>query len=170
MRRLDVWKLAALALPVLMETGPAAFAQPIELEGPSGGTGGQPFDDAVPVPQPGLPTQLVFRSGSYIDSLQFSYDNGVSLKHGGNGGQQQTTWNLVACEIVTNINGKYGSYVDSMSISTNKRKGQFGGSGGDAPYNYTAPPNFAIVGFAGRSGNYIDAIGVRITPIPIQCQ
>ena len=35
-----------------------------------------------------------------------------------------------------------------------------GGPGGTAEYTYEAPPGFEIVGFYGRSGDLVDAMGV----------
>lgn len=59
------------------------------------------------------------------------------------------------------MSGKYGNRVDSIVIRTNQgnvlAKGGFGGPG---EYKYTANAQFSIVGFKGRSGNVIDAIGV----------
>jgi hypothetical protein len=40
-----------------------------------------------------------------------------------------------------------------------------GGPGGDADYTYEAPPGFEIAGFYGRSGEFVDAIGVVLRTI-----
>jgi hypothetical protein len=59
----------------------------------------------------------------------------------------------------------YGQYVDSIRFHTNLRVSPtYGGSGGGADYYYEAPPGWQIVGFYGRSGAYIDAVGVVLAP------
>ena len=89
--------------------------------GPSGGQGGNPFSDD------GLPfniAQINVWSGSYIDAIQLTYGGGSrSPKHGGNGGSL-TTYNIEAGEYITEVFGRYGSYVDLLYISTNLRTRQ----------------------------------------------
>jgi hypothetical protein len=83
--------------------------------------------------------------------------------HGGPGG----TLNDIALqrgEFVKTIRGKYGALVDSMTIVTNFRTyGPFGGTGGSNDYSYSAPVGSEIIGFTGRSGALLDAVGVMIT-------
>lgn len=69
-------------------------------------------------------------------------------------------------EYMIGISGKYGAYIDSMTIHTNKGKTlSFGGPGGGAAvFGYTAPSGQMIVGFFGKAGDALDSIGVLYAP------
>lgn len=131
--------------------------------GPSGGYGGAPFVDNVPYGA--AATEIQIRSGAYVEALQMvlQLPNGqinYMDQHGGNGGNADT-FSLRNGEYITAISGRYGQYVDSIQFHTNLRVSPtYGGSGGDADYYYEAPSGWQIVGFNGRSGAYIDAVGV----------
>jgi hypothetical protein len=57
--------------------------------------------------------------------------------------------------------------VDSLRIHTNMRVTEtFGGPGGGVDFFYQAPIGFSIIGFVGRSGLYLDAIGVVVRLLP----
>ena len=150
-------------------------------EGPSGGPGGSPFDDSdlgnfirSPYPLPGptlagsvqIASVTVF-SGVYIDSIQVTYApsegiTGQPEKHGGGGGHPQDLL-LQPGEYITEVSGRSGDYVDSLTIRTGGSRSQtmtWGGSGGSRSFDYKAPPGTEIVFCWGRSGQYLDAIGV----------
>ena len=85
--------------------------------------------------------------------------------HGGSGGAGQT-FNLSDLEHIVRIDGRYGSFVNSITITTDSGLTQtFGGTGGSADFTYQAPEGFEISGFAGRAGAFIDAIGVSLRRI-----
>ncbi|KAG6598470.1 Pentatricopeptide repeat-containing protein, partial [Cucurbita argyrosperma subsp. sororia] len=143
--------------------------------GPFGGTGGNYWDDGV------FSTirQLVICHGAGIDSIKIQYDvKGSSIwsdKHGGNGGTKTDTVKLdFPDEYLTMIRGHYGSfvsfdkvYVRSLTFMSNKRK--FGPYGVELGTIFSFPATEGkIVGFHGRSGLYLDAIGVYLKPMPIQ--
>jgi Jacalin-like lectin domain len=87
----------------------------------------------------------------------------VLPQHGGNGGTLDTI-TLERGETIEQIRGRYSTTVNSITIQTNVRTlGPFGGGGGAADYVYTAPTGHEIIGFIGRSGALVDAIGVIIT-------
>lgn len=77
-------------------------------------------------------------------------------------------------EYLTMIRGHYGSfvsfdkvYVRSLTFMSNKRK--FGPYGVELGTIFSFPATEGkIVGFHGRSGLYLDAIGVYLKPMPIQ--
>ena len=104
-------------------------------------------------------------SGSFVYSLQMVLQlPGGQItymdKHGGDGGNA-ATFSLRDGEYINAISGSYGQYVDSIRFHTNLRVSPtYGGNGGDADYYYAAPPGWQIVGLYGRSGAYIDAVGV----------
>lgn len=76
--------------------------------------------------------------------------------HGGTGGTEKRIV-LADSEFVAGISGKAGAVVDSITIDTNFQSyGPFGGNGGE-PYNLEGD----VVGFYGRSGTRLDAIGIQ---------
>jgi len=74
-------------------------------------------------------------------------------------------------EYITKITGKTGKYVNSIRIYTNKKTSPTYGLGkgdwsGGRSFTITAPSGKEIVGFYGRSGKYVDAIGAVIRTNP----
>jgi hypothetical protein len=68
---------------------------------------------------------------------------------------------LDADEFIISISGQFSAQVDSIRIQTTKKVSPlFGGEGGAGAYIYEAPPGAEIVGFFGRAGEALDAIGV----------
>lgn len=151
---------AALPGPSLQIVGSGSW-----ISGYSGGCGGREFQDTIPA-NAREAVGVIVRHGAYIDSLQMGIektDGTIVLlpQHGGNGGRQDIFF-LATGEYITEIWGKYGSFVDSIQFrtSTGRTSPRYGGTGGCANYRYNAPPGYEIAGFYGRSGAYIDAIGV----------
>ena len=160
--------------------------------GASGGLGGVPFDDrdAAPFPYPLENTfisEIRVRHGKFVDSIQIvvtSTPGGQSLalpRHGGTGGDE-TCISLGRDKAIKAIRGRHGLYLDSLTIEVQDatgnhdvtKYGPFGGSGGDvdfayeAPYGESAPGDFLdgyIVGFVGRSGEFLDALGVLVARV-----
>lgn len=135
--------------------------------GPSGGLGGNKFNDG----QTGNRkiTEVRISSGWYIDSIQLVYNIAgspkVNPKHGGSGGKLKS-FKLGVDEQITEIGGKHTKYVNTLWIKTNKgRTEKWGGTkewSDNRDFIYSVPPGTRIDGFWGRSGWYIDAIGVII--------
>lgn len=137
--------------------------------GPWGGKGGSHWDDGV---YSGV-RQLVIVHGAGVDSIQIEYDKkGTSIwseKHGGSGGHKTDKVKLdYPNEFLTKIHGYYGSLnqwgpnlVRSLSFESNKKTyGPFGVEQGTC---FSVPLTGAkIVGFHGRCGWYLDAIGVYL--------
>jgi hypothetical protein len=143
--------------------------------GPSGGLGGQHFSDGQPAGEFSSDdkrriVQITIRSGSWIDSIQTTYKNMLnqsiqSVQHGGNGGIKEV-FTLGSDEHVTRISGKYGWWIDSILIETNKgRVKGWGGSGGSKGFVYNAPSGSKIQGFFGHSGSFLDSIGIILKPL-----
>lgn len=141
-----------------------------------GGEGGISWDDGV---YTGI-RQIVICRGKAIDSITIEYDkNGVShwsVRHGGSGGFEtlKIPLDYSTNETVVRISGYFGAFypngpvaIKSLTFYTNRRKyGPFGAEEGtffESPKSATK-----IVGFHGRSGLYLDAIGVS-TQMFIQC-
>ena len=135
--------------------------------GPSGGTGGGNFFD--PEDNQRL-ARVSIASGDVIDAIQVTREasDGTLVNfdvHGGSGGTVQEV-NLADREHIIRIDGRYGSFVNSMTITTDLgQQLTFGGTGGSADYTYQAPDGFEISGFAGRAGAFIDAIGISLRRI-----
>jgi hypothetical protein len=155
----------------------ATFASADICEGPSGGTGGTWSDDegvSQMLSTGQLPVQILVRTGSYLDHIQFVYSSTLSgTAHGGSGGTEKDI-NFRASEVITQFTGTYGSYVNTISLQTiiisGSNKGVTntitrGNNPGPASFFYAAPPGFYISGFCGRNGDYIDALGVLIRPL-----
>uniref|UniRef100_A0A0D9XIC6 Jacalin-type lectin domain-containing protein n=1 Tax=Leersia perrieri TaxID=77586 RepID=A0A0D9XIC6_9ORYZ len=138
--------------------------------GPWGGNGGSFRDIKVP---PRHLDSLMICSGSVIDALGFSYKDADGKQHttpswGGLGGISRTI-KLGESEVVTEVSGTIGLFhglpnvITSLSIVTNVRcYGPFGNAMGTPFATPMLGSNNSIVGFYGRSGSYVDAIGVYV--------
>lgn len=129
-----------------------------------GGKGGNIWDDGV---YTGI-RQIILAYGDAIDSIMIEYDNNGSsiwLKHGGTGGN--TTEKIqfdYPTEILTAISGHYDVYLRSLTFKSNLK--QYG------PYGVQHGIHFSlslveknIVGFHGRSGWYLDCMGVYVSNV-----
>ena len=141
------------------------------IRGPSGGGGGGEFNDERQLIELKLPanhkvTRVVIRTGEVVDSVQILHipliiipSSTFTPTEGIGGGEQSLE--LGPDEHITQIDGRYGLLVDSINIRTSRdRVLSGGGSGGVQGYLYQAPPGLQIVGFFGRSGARVDAIGI----------
>lgn len=137
----------------------------------TGGQGGFPFTDTE-IPSGSRIAEVHIFSGKYIDAVQIAYrlPNGRVLmgpKHGGQGGQQNI-FRIDSDEYITGLSGRYGNFIDSLQIHTNKRTSPFlGGSGGNREYRINVPAGNQAVGFTGRAAEYLDAIGLTYMPLRI---
>jgi hypothetical protein len=133
----------------------------------AGGRGGSPFSDRDFPPGTRL-VEIRIASGDTVDSIQGIYQipNGrivEGARHGGGGGRV-TSLRLDSDEFVIGLSGRYGDTIDSMRIQTNKRASQqFGGRGGDRDYRIDVPGRNQAIGFVGRSGSLLDAVGLIYT-------
>ncbi|KAK4481414.1 hypothetical protein RD792_012304 [Penstemon davidsonii] len=142
------------------------------LFGPWGGQDGHHWDDGVY----STIRQLEIAHGSGVDSIRIEYDrNGSSVwseKHGGRGGAKIDKIRLAyPDEYLTSLHGHYGSiqewgpvFVRSLTFETNKRT--YGPYGVEHGTQFSFPPTQGkIVGFLGKAGWYLDAIGVYLQPL-----
>ncbi|KAJ1261572.1 hypothetical protein BS78_09G040400 [Paspalum vaginatum] len=149
--------------------------------GPWGGPGGHPFDIAAASSIGGggvAPHRLesvVIRCGWAVDAISFTYAgiDGTSQNAGpwgGSGGQKHKV-KFGETEVVTEISGTYGPFeghagvVRSLAFVTNVGKhGPFGRPGEGTPFSVPVQDGGCIVGFFGRSGYLLDALGVYVHP------
>ncbi len=141
----------------------AAYAA-VYRNGPSGGYGGRDFIDRIQ--DNARVVEVRIKAGTFIDSVQFIHKSNTGkiiplVKHGGDGGRVYS-FTLNNNEYITGISGKYSRFVDSIRIHTSfgRTSQRYGGGGGYVNYSYKAPPGTEIIGFFGRKGALIDAIGI----------
>jgi hypothetical protein len=126
-----------------------------------GGSGGGKFSDAPP--DSAHVVAFHVRSGAFVDAVQIIYDTIDLPKHGGDGGEFNSTIRLEPGEYIAAVAGTSDVYVNCLMIetSTGRRFGPFGKCSGSR-FVLNAPVGYEIVGFVGRSGVYVDAIGVVV--------
>lgn len=138
----------------------------------AGGRGGTSFaDDQYPSDARIVEVQIF--AENWVDALQVTYGLAdgrtvTGAKHGGSGGRSNV-FRLDSDEYITRISGRYGDYIDSLRIHTNKRTSPvFGGSGGEREFQLNVPARNQAIGFIGRCGRYLDAIGLISIPANFQ--
>lgn len=135
------------------------------------GAYGDYFNDGVynPPPDGARIVAIKIQSGSLIDRIQVIWSDPTDTDgdliygsfHGGGGGDI-STFTLDFDEYITEFKGKYGEYIDSLIIVTNKRESiQYGGSGGSHSYSITVPEgdalqSISLVGLHGKSDGATD--------------
>ena len=139
--------------------------------GPSGGGGGQKFDDMREFypngPSPDLRiAQVRVRSKDRIDAIEVTWSDGRSIHRGGSGGQ----WGATVLPPIIEVSGSFGSRVDRLVLNRDTKEDPserwFGGSGGCSEFNYPVPPGFVLIGFFGRAWAEIDSLGVILMSVP----
>ncbi|XP_068657704.1 jacalin-related lectin 19 [Aristolochia californica] len=138
--------------------------------GPWGGNGGTPWDDGSFT---GV-REITLVYDRCIDSIRVLYDKSgrpfLAEKHGGNGGSLTARIKLqLPEEFLTSVSGYYSPMVKggtpvirSLTLKTNQRSiGPFGVEEG-TPFTFPMDGGL-IVGFRGRSGWYLDAIGFGLS-------
>jgi hypothetical protein len=130
-----------------------------------GGSGGSAFSDEV-VPRGARISEVRVRSGDKVISIQAIYTllDGRLLEgpvHGGDGGSLHV-FSLAPDEYFTGLSGRSGKSIHSVSIRTNKHTSQvFGGNGGASVFDVNVPAEKAAIGFHGRCGSSLNAIGLN---------
>jgi len=147
-------------------------------QGPSGGSGGKPFDDwAASGHRTDLSAlYLVQDSSGKILCIASGYgDLSNRTIYPGHGSScdkitsppnsSAASYPLQPDEYIVGISGKYGDRVDQLQIYTNHVTQPWtGDKGGDAVFSYTAPHGQMIVAITGRSDGDLVAIGVMYAP------
>ncbi len=155
-------------LPVL-GCGLQGYTQQLSSTEIVGGRGGREFSDSAGQAGSRILEVRVW-AGDHVDSVQMVYAlpdgrSSMSPRRGGSGGRLNA-FRVDPGEYVIGLSGRYGSYIDSVRIHTNRRTSAlFGGRGGDRDFQIGVPAGNQAVGFAGRAGDYVDALGLVFTPI-----
>lgn len=152
-------------------SGAGKEAAPL-VSGPWGGVGGKPWDDGV---FSGV-KKIFLTKGEGIYSIQFKYDrNGQSFWSARHGGGSEGSINMIKFdypyEVLTSVCGYYASLtgddqgrgvvIKSLTFYTNKAK--YGPYGEEIGTFFTSTKTEGkIIGFHGRSGCYLNAIGVHL--------
>ncbi|CAN4093860.1 unnamed protein product [Withania somnifera] len=136
-----------------------------------GGTGGSEWNYKFKSPI----KEILINHGDIVDSIIFRTiteqgDIIDSPRFGGNGGRRdKVVLPAAPLELLIGIKGTYGSYggklvVKSLSFITlgQNTYGPFGKEAGGTPFSLVMKEGGAIVGFHGRAGSYLDAIGVHL--------
>ena len=161
-----IFTVALLVLLGLLGFGQQALSTDIV-----GGRGGRQFAD-LDIPTGAKVTEVHIRSGDHVDSVQLLYtladgNTQMGTRHGGSGGQLNV-FRLDSDEYITGISGRYGDIIDSICVQTNKRTSStFGGRGGRQDFRVEVLAGNQGIGFTGRAGDYLDAIGLTYTPLSI---
>jgi len=151
------------------------MSKAVTAHGPYGGHGGSPWDDGFYIK--GIKQIVVVYGTDAIYSIRFEYvgEKGRSVwkeKHGGNGngGGKTETFELdYRTEKLVSVSGHYGQIslgspvIRSLRFKTNTKEYQVGVEQGtyfSLPTNSNSATE--IVGFHGRSGWFLDSIGVYV--------
>lgn len=142
------------------------------VAGPWGGNGGVSWDDGV---YSGV-REIILVYDTCIDSIRVIYDKHGKLvpgeKHGGVGGNKMAEIKLqLPDEYLVSVSGHYGPVIDygtpvirSITFRSNKRTfGPYGVESG-TPFLFSSDGVEKIVGFKGRSGWFLDEIGLYLSP------
>ncbi|KAL2892772.1 Jacalin-related lectin 3 [Bienertia sinuspersici] len=165
----DPYDMAGVKSPEVVWGMPKQPAS-VNETGPWGGRGGTPWDDGV---YTGV-KKIILTRGDVICSLQFQYDqHGHSVWSAPHGiPNDACTYHIKFAypnEVLTSISGYYDILVGdmhrmvirSLTFHTNRAKyGPYGKNLGT--YFSSANKEGKIVGFHGRSGAFLDAIGVHM--------
>jgi hypothetical protein len=138
--------------------------------GPEGGPGGLAFsidtaDETFEI------ERIKVWSSDVVDAIQVGYryptDPAIVIegsKYGGGGGSLYEI-QLSRGEFIMRVTGTVGIVVDSIVFHTNLRTlPQRGGNGGERGFDYRCDQGEKVIGFHGRFGAHVDALGVTIRP------
>ncbi|CAN6213664.1 unnamed protein product [Urochloa humidicola] len=154
----------------------AGTRYPITKIGTWGGPGGNRMD--ITEAPKRIESITVYSESNVIKSFEFSYVDFAGQKHStgrwgttSTGGQPHTI-QLAESEVVTQISGTFSdsfsgfsALISSIRFVTDRQTyGPWGEQKG-TPFTVPVQPGTGIVGFFGRAGLYLDAIGVYVRPL-----
>jgi hypothetical protein len=134
-----------------------------------GGSQGDAFSDER-VPRGARISEIRIRSGDKVNSIQAIYKqlDGRVLEgpvHGGDDGSLDV-FALDPDEYLIGLFGRSGECINSISIRTNKSTSKvFGVSEGISIFNVNVPAGNEAIGFEGRAGSFLNAIGLNYSSL-----
>ena len=152
-----------------------------------GGTGGSEFADldlslGLDAQQgrygPLRVSAVNVRVGRWIDQVQMVWTNGHSDPHGGNGSGQDSFAlepdDYIMAVVVTKTTPRIvfnrvivPECLASIEVKTKKGAHKLFGRPNGEPITLPVPKNFQVVGFHGRSGRFVDRLGILAIPVPV---
>jgi hypothetical protein len=169
--------VSVLALAVSPEFGGCLAAQEeeaVQYTAKDGGPGGKDF--VTPrVPRGGRLVRIQVNAGTYVDGISFSYTDAegkeYTEKFGGPGGTKQEPYTIPEGVELIGIDGDYGRNIDRIRFlfSDGSKTQYYGGPAGPNNFENRLPKKGGryvgkTIGFHGRAGKYIDAIGLQYSP------
>ena len=151
-----------LTIVALFGFGSAPLCAEDYHQGPSGGSGGEPFEDGN-LPEGARVSEVRVWAGGAVDAIQFVLEAAGQFyelpKHGGGGGTINV-FTLLSDELLTGISGLYNGRIGQIRFHTSSgRSSAPYGRGGKAEFSFEAPAGGQIVGLFGRAGGMVDALG-----------
>lgn len=130
---------------------------------PVGGTGGQPF---VTTPEQWWDA-IAVRAGAWIDGLRIDSNNHITGRQIGGTGGTEAVLDLDhdRTRIQTVFGTHDGEHIRQLGFRTITGQ-QWGpvGTGGDQAFELHVPVGHRLIGFHGRAGSYLDALGIVTEP------
>ncbi len=182
MRGLGTLTVTTMSLLFLGLAMPAGEALAQQNSPTAGGSGGTPFSNSCDTAGDIL-VGAKGKFGAFVDRVQgicatvneilMPEDDGATAAAGGSGGTEEFEQRCPSGHAVGGLRVKTGSFVDSLRIRCGRLQAdgtigglsthpiRAGGSGGGASTDLNCPNNLPARGLRGRSGSFIDRIGLR---------
>jgi hypothetical protein len=151
-----------------LQLGEPSLSVILRLDGPYGGHTGVPFRQVYEgsVAESSVLASISAAGGGWLDRITFAYRSAqgtAEYSQGGSRGVPSPRFVLQAGERVALISGTFGGYVNSIRMVTS-----FGNTFAWPPTPQAAPGTFSwkaqgttvFLGFAGRSGGYLDQLSL----------
>ncbi|CAN6827562.1 unnamed protein product [Brassica oleracea var. botrytis] len=143
-----------------------AVKSPLKHFNLQGGNGGSAWDDGA---FDGVRKILVGRGGKFVSYVRFEYAKGRGMVPHAHGKRQEVPQEFVVDypnEHITVVEGTIDGYLTSLRFKTSKGRTSpaFGNVVGRK--FVLGEKDFKLVGFCGRSGDAIDALGAHFAPLP----
>jgi hypothetical protein len=128
-----------------------------------GNHGGTPFDDRAQA-ESGPISQVTLHAGAFVDAISITYGNLITW-HGGPGGDPHNL-TLQPGEYITHVEGRVGTWLDYLKLTTNLGQTVAAGGHGGHPFTVPNPNGLALHAILGREGSFIDQIQFVFGPPP----
>ncbi|KAF8083400.1 hypothetical protein N665_0775s0002 [Sinapis alba] len=154
--------------PLLNAIGPHFFAfnYPLTHFNLEGGTEGNAWDDGA---FDGVRKVVVGRSGKFVSYVRFEYAKGQRTVPHSHGVRDEAPQEFVVDypnEHITFVEGTIDGKLTSLKFTTSKGRTSPAFGNRDGRKFVFEKTGFKLVGFCGRSGNVIDALGAHFAPFP----